>query len=258
MTAARYLSAIPFMVAATAANAETAAAPVAPVTVAAPAEVITPPVSPWKAAADVGYIRSSGSTGTKETFRSKLFGEYKQEKWLHEGKIEAIYTSDENSADSDIERYLAGTKSKRSFTPKDYFFIQSQWEKDLQSNFDYQAFLSAGYGRNILTGDVHKLSAEIGAGWRHSELRVGESSTDEIIANTGFDYRWQINAATSFQQKVAIEAGEENVVTRSLTELKHKLTTAMAMGVSYDYKYDDAEVNTREGIFSFNVNYVFR
>lgn len=223
----------------------------------AAADTVALPESPWKAASDIGYIRSSGSNGTKETFKGKVFGEYKFTKWSHEGKVEAISTQDDAAGASNTERYLAGTKSKRSFNPRDYLFIQSQWEKDLQSEFKYQAFLSSGYGRNLIQTDSQKLSAEIGAGWRHSEPKIGYKK-DEGIGNANVEYRWQIQANTAFVQKVAVEAGKENVVTRSLTEIKHNLSTALALGASYDYKHDNADVNTHEGVLSLNLSYVFR
>ncbi len=223
----------------------------------AAAEEVTPPSSPWKAAADVGYIRNSGSSGSKETFKGKVFGEYRFTQWSHEAKAEAIAINDDEEDSTGTERYLAGTKSKRSFTPMDYLFIQTQWEKDLESDFDYQAFVSTGYGRHLIKNEVHQLSAEIGAGWRHSEPKAAEP-TDEAIGNFNLNYLWQIEKDTSFVQKVAVEAGRENVVTRSLTELKHKLNAALAAGVSYDYKHDDGDTNSREGIFSFNLSYVFR
>lgn len=222
----------------------------------AQAEDITLPEKPWKANADLGYIRTSGSNGSKQTFRGKLFGEYKFTVWSHEGKAEAIGTHDDVVGSSDTERYLLGTKSKRSFTEVDYLFVQSQWEKDVESDFEYQAFLATGYGRKLLHTDEHKLNAEIGAGWRNSEPRH-DYTKNEAIGNFNLDYLWQISKDTSFVQKVAVEAGKENVVTRSLTELKQNVNASLAVSLAYDYKHDDGEENTREGTTTFNLTYRF-
>lgn len=211
----------------------------------------------WKGNIDVGYISSMGSSsGSKETFRGKTSISFNGDFWVHTFSAEGISVRDEVPATNDTERYLTSYKARHFFDTGNFFTLRMQWEKDLLSSSEYQAFVSLGLGKEIIKTDKHFFKVEAGPGARHSERRFAPPK-DEAIALLSLDYEWKITPDTKFLHKSTVEAGEDNTVSRMQNQLKQNITKVIALTINHDYKHDDGATNTREGVFSLGLNYQF-
>lgn len=214
-------------------------------------------VTPWSGNIDIGYIASMGSTsGSKDTFRGKTLVNYKGSYWTQSLSAEGISVRDEVSATNDPERYLAAYKARHFFGKDNFFTLRMQWEKDLLSSSEYQAFVSLGLGKELIKTQEHYFKIETGPGVRHSEKRAAPPK-DDAIALLSIDYEWKINPNTKFIHKSTVEAGEDNTITRTQHQLKQNITKVIALTVNHDYKHDNGKTNTREGVFSLGLNYQF-
>jgi len=211
----------------------------------------------WYGHIDVGYIASMGSTsGSKETFRGKSALNYKGAYWTQTLTVEGVSVRDEIPAANDTERYLSSYKARHFFGDANFFTLRAQWEKDLLSSSEYQAFVSLGLGKELIKTDKHYLKIETGPGVRHSELRFAPPK-DNAIALLSFDYDWKISDNTKFIHKSTVEAGEDNTITRLQHQLKQNITKVVALTINHDYKHDNGPKNTREGVLSIGLNYQF-
>lgn len=211
----------------------------------------------WKGNIDVGYISSMGSTsGSKETFRGKTSASYNGTYWVQTVSAEGISVRDEVPATNDTERYLASYKARHFFGERNFFTLRTQWEKDLLSSSEYQAFISLGLGKEIIKTEKHFFKVEAGPGARHSEKRFAPAK-DEAIALLSLDYDWKITPNTKFLHKSTVEAGKDNTISRMQNQLKQNITKVIALTINHDYKHDDGDKNTREGVFSLGLNYQF-
>jgi len=211
----------------------------------------------WSGNIDLGYIASMGSTsGSKDTFRGKTVVNHKGDYWTQTLNAEGISVRDEVTSTNDPERYLAAYKARHFFGNNNFFTLRMQWEKDLLSSSEYQAFVSLGLGKELIKTDQHFLKVEAGPGVRHSERR-NSPPNDDAIALLSIDYEWKINQNTKFIHKSTVEAGEDNTITRAQHQLKQNITKVIALTINHDYKHDDGPTNTREGIFSLGLNYQF-
>jgi putative salt-induced outer membrane protein YdiY len=236
-----------------------------------PAPIPVPPPPPpaiWKANAEVGYISSSTGGNSNQSFHGKLHGEYQSGPWAHEGNVDALSAQSNAPGAKNAEHYTVNTKSKRSFTPLDYLFVQTQWDKDVQSPLDYQAFISAGYGRYLIKSDTQELTAELGAGYRHSEAKKimvvppappPPQTSDDTIGNFNANYHWAITPAVSFGEKVDVQYGADSTVSHSVTELKQAVSKALAFTLNYDYRRTDLDKGPAmiDRITTFNLIYQF-
>ena len=213
--------------------------------------------SKWKGNIDVGYISSMGSTsGSKETFRGKTTISYSGDYWVHIFSTEGINVRDEVPATNDTERYLTSYKARHFFGNRNFFTARLQWEKDLLSSSEYQAFISLGIGKEIVKTDHHFFKVEAGPGARHNELRFFPAK-EEAIALLSLDYEWKISPDTKYLHKSTVEAGEDNTISRMQNQLKQNITKVVALTINHDYKHDDGPTNTREGVFSLGLSYQF-
>lgn len=214
-------------------------------------------MTPWSGNIDLGYIASMGSTsGSKDTFRGKTLINYKGDYWTQSLSAEGISVRDEVPATNDPERYLAAYKARHFFGEGNFFTLRAQWEKDLLSSSEYQAFISLGLGKELIKTEQHFLKVETGPGLRHSEKRQA-AAKDDAIALLSLDYEWKINQNTKLTHKSTVEAGEDNTISRVQHQLKQNITKVIALTVNHDYKHDNGATNTREGIFSLGLNYQF-
>ena len=211
----------------------------------------------WYGNIDTGYIASSGtSSGRKDTFRGKTELNHKGSFWVQTIGIEGISVRDDVSTTADTERYLASYKARHFFGNDNFFTLRAQWEKDLLSTSEYQAFISLGLGKELIKTKEHFLKIEVGPGVRQNEQRFAPPE-DDAIALLSLDYDWKITPSTRFIHKSTVEAGEDNVISRVKHQLKQNITEVVALNVNHDYKHTHDTVNTRESVFSVGLNYRF-
>lgn len=180
----------------------------------------------------LGYLASSGNTESA-SFNGKLAMGWDLEDWRH--AVVASGFSSESDGVTDGENYQAGYKADRKLGEKNYLFAAVNWEADRFSGIDKRTSEAVGYGRRFLETDTHLLDLEFGVGARQTELEDG-TERDEIIGRFAGNYKWQIAETSSFEQKLAVESGDENTYSESVTSLTSQLVGKLDLSVSYTIK----------------------
>jgi putative salt-induced outer membrane protein len=188
--------------------------------------------SPFSGNVTLGYLATTGNTETS-SLNGGVELAYQYARWLHEAKANAINASE--SSQTTAEAYDVTWRSGWDITDKDSLFGRLVWRKDRFGAFDEQFSQTLGYSRRVLTGDKHKLRADVGGGARQSTDQVGVDS-DEVILTGGLDYRWQFSETALFRQQLVIEAGEDNTFTESITSITAQLIGALNLTASYTYR----------------------
>jgi putative salt-induced outer membrane protein len=200
--------------------------------------------SPWKTSAELGYVNTSGNTNT-ETLVFKFDTAYEIEKWKHQAHFEVLSTKadDASTPEKDkvttADKKLVTAQSDFKFTPRDYFYGLLSYEDDKFSGFEYQAKVSAGYGRKVLLLERHELDVEIGPGYRNFKVDNASSSDDEYLARLAAKYKWLISDNSEFKQDLVADFGEDQDEWKSVTALKSNINKTLAMKLSYTVKYLD-------------------
>ena len=190
-----------------------------------------------------GYLATSGNTETK-SMNTGAEATYTLEKWVHHALVAAIYAED--SSVTTAEAYEALWRSDRSLTERDAIFGRLNWRKDRFGGFDTQFSQTVGYSRKILTGPVHELSGDLGAGARQSEDQFGVSN-DEFIATAGLAYKWVLSETSDFQQTFAFEIGEDNTFSESVTSISATLVGQLRLVGSYTIRHNsDVPIGTEK------------
>lgn len=209
----------------------------------------------WSGRADAGFFSQSGTGGGKESLTLKAEATRRAGEFVWENRAQIVSAKDDNT-NSGTERYLLQSKQRWDYSKTDFVFVQEQFEKDSTSSFDYQANLTAGYGRKLIDATPHKLIGELGAGVRHSERRIGQAET-RPIATGALDYHYAISDTAGFGQRLAVETGSDSTIVRSVSELRVKLNGALSFSVAYDIKREYSQQDQRLSLTTINLGYTF-
>lgn len=209
----------------------------------------------WSGSGQLGYVAARGNTET-ETLKLGVNGTYELEKWRHKAFLNALFSS-EDDVDT-AERYELGGQSDYKIDDRSYWFGSLRYEKDEFSQFDFQATLAAGYGRELIDNEAHLLKGEAGLGARASEIRVtGESETEAIIRGV-LDYKWTISETAALTNKTLVEAGSDNTFGSNITSLETAISSGLGLQLSYEVRHNtDVDDPNNNSDFLTTVNLVY-
>lgn len=203
---------------------------------------------------EVAYLRSSGSS-SQETFKGFSSLRYQRDAWAHEIRLEGLNESNAETGLRTRERYFGLEKTSWNFTPTNYLFIKPQYEKDLQTAYEYQLQLALGYGHQFLKSDTLLLTTDIGAGLRHSKANVTGDTDDEGVGNLALKFEWKYRPGATFTEDVAVDAGRDSTILRTRSALIFALTNVLGVVVAYETRRDDGPVTRNDSIATVGLNY---
>ena len=180
----------------------------------------------------LGYLATSGNSDS-ENLNLNFSGDYYAEVWHHNLTGRAIRGSTEGV--DTAESYGLSWQSDRELGEKNYLFGRVAWDRDEFSGFPEQIREVVGFGRHFISNDRHVLNGEVGAGFRQAELLDG-TSEDETILRLSGDYTLQISETSEFKQTLAVESGDTNTYTETVTSLSADVWTNLAVVLSYTVK----------------------
>jgi putative salt-induced outer membrane protein len=201
----------------------------------------------------LGITYNSGNTETQDLNAGLSLG-YGHAQWEHKANLDALQS--EKDDEKTAERY--GLKLQSDYTlPNEIstIFGTVRYEDDQFSSYEYQASLVGGYGHHLIKTEPTKLKVEIGAGVRQSKLKdsvesgAEEFSGDERIGLTfkggenteailhlvlNFSHKFTDQA--TFTQDLLVEAGSENIYTKSVSALDVKLMGNLALRLALEIR----------------------
>ncbi len=184
----------------------------------------------WSGEVELGYLASSGNTQT-ESLNGKIALDYAGEQWKNALLASGVYTTDEG--ETSAERYAAADTVSWNVSARDYLFGAVDWEKDLFGGVRERLSETVGYGRHVLTGPVHLLDLELGAGARQTQANdTGERQNDTIVRARAA-YQWALSETSRFRQTLKSESGESNTYVESVSELKLSIVGNLYAVLSY-------------------------
>lgn len=211
----------------------------------------------WSGDVEFGYLATSGNTDT-ESLNGKFLAEYDAGSWSNKLTAGGAYTTDQS--DTTAERYVAADTLAWDINERNYLFVTVDWEKDLFAGVRERLSETIGYGRHVLTGPVHTLDLELGAGARQSQDNDTRERYDDAIFRAAMLYGWTISETSKFKQSLKTESGESNTFVESVSELKLAVVGNLYAGLSYTVKYNSDVADGSENTDTYtavNLSYSF-
>jgi putative salt-induced outer membrane protein len=194
----------------------------------------------WKGDVEFGYYQQEGNTEESSVI-GKTNAKRSSGKWTYD--ISAEGQNSEASGVRAAERYFLSNRLAYDFSEFNYTFGYASADKDRFSGFVYQATVAGGYGRRLLKSDRFTWDAEIGPGARISEFEspsnTGDNQITEAILRVSTDFAWAFSENATIEQKLSIEGGDQNTVSRSVMSLKTKIVGNLSLKISYTMEYNE-------------------
>ena len=214
-----------------------------------------PAAGAWSGSAELGATVTSGNSDTRN-INGKAEVQHERDRWRQTARAEALTASD--SGVDTAERYVASYKADYKKTKTTYIFGTIRGEVDKFSGYDYRLSEALGYGRRFWEGgDKGYFELEAGPGARQSKLEDG-TREDEAILHMAAKYRNKWTDTTEFSQDVTVESGSDNTFSESVTGIKVKINSHLAMKLSVTVKHNsDVPVDTENTDTISSLNLVF-
>jgi len=191
----------------------------------------------WSGSAELGATVTSGNSDTRN-LNGKAEALYERARWRHTTRAEALLASD--SGEDTAERYVASYQADYKKTERSYIYGTVRGEVDKFSGYDYRLSEAVGYGHRFWeAGDKGYFDLEAGPGLRQSKPEDGVRE-DEAILRMAAKYRNSWTPTTRFSQDVIVESGSDNTFTESVTGLKVRINSALAMKLSVTVKHNSS------------------
>lgn len=179
----------------------------------------------WSSEVEVGAVHTTGNT---EESNFKFRGEAVRDGELYVNTFKLDIVNSSKNGQKTAQKNYAVYQLDRKLSEISAIFGRVAYEDDKFSGYDYQVDLTAGYNRQFLTGEIHKLKGSVGAGYRQSELETG-GSEDEIILRLAADYVWKVSENATFNQGLSTEIGDFATISRSETSLSADVLNNIAL-----------------------------
>ncbi|SUW64337.1 Putative salt-induced outer membrane protein [Buttiauxella agrestis] len=188
---------------------------------------------PFEGNLNAGYLAQSGNTTSSSlTANSNLTWYNTSTAWSLWGNANNTSANDQRSS----ETYALGGRSRYNMTDSDYLFGQGSWLTDRFNGYQARDVLTAGYGRQFLSGPVHSLRVEFGPGVRYDEYSDGDHKTQALGYASGI-YNWQLTDNAKFIQGVSV-LGSEDTTVNSETALEVAINEHFGLRVGYNVTWN--------------------
>jgi putative salt-induced outer membrane protein len=211
----------------------------------------------WSGTGEFGLVMTSGNTDTTSVNLAMNF-KYEVEKWRHE--FGAAYLNADNDGDKTANRYDLRAQSSYKVTEKSYYFGALRHDNDDFSAYQNQTTLTAGYGRQILDSERHKLVAEIGAGYRTAELANTGETEKGVVGRGLVDWLWVLTGNTELTDRFLVEAGSDNTYLQNDLGLSVAMNDKFAIKLGFQVRHNTdvpEDVKKTDTITSANLVYNF-
>lgn len=194
----------------------------------------------WKGDVEFGYFQLEGNSEESSVI-AKTNSKRVNGQWTYDIAAEA--QNSEAAGVRSAEKYALSNRLAYDFSEFNYSFGYASANKDRFSGYVYQATIAGGYGRRLLKTPKMTWDAEIGPGIRVSEFETGSPAGDgqvsEAILRLSTEFAAAVSETATFEQKLTLESGDENTVSKSITSLKTKIVGGLGLKLSYTLTYNE-------------------
>ncbi len=193
----------------------------------------------WSGDFALGYNLTDGNSN-EESLKFHSVIKRDRAQWHYELVTDATNTETEGVRTA--EKYFASNRLGYDYSENNYTFGYLAYEADRFSGFRYKATVAGGYGRRLINRETMKWDAEVGPGYRRSEVTAdvpGENDSEDVILRLFSQFQWTLSPSAVFEQRISVEGGADNTFSKSVTSIKSKVVGNLALKLSYTVDYNE-------------------
>lgn len=210
----------------------------------------------FSARGELGLVVNRGNSDS-ESANTRLEGIYTRGDWSNESEAVGVYSRD--SGRTSAARFTLGNRTDYSIDDNTYVAAVLRYDRDRFSSFTYQGSASAAYGYRVFRTDRHRLRAEIGPGYRVSEVRDTGQSDNQFIVRTFLDYRWNVSDSTELTNRFLVESGKQNTFVENGLALSVAINSRVSLKTGLTIRHNtDVEPGRKNTDTLTTINLVYR
>lgn len=213
--------------------------------------------SQWSGDGDLAYSNANGNTNTS-ALAAALDLSKESGDWKHSVGFDAVGSSQDDVVTA--ESYTLMGQSDYTFSTDYYGFGALRYQTDRFSGYDSQSSATGGAGWHVIANGVTTFDAELGIGYRKSELQNNLGSESEAIVSLGLVYTRVITDTTDIDASYFTESGSSNRYSEASAGVRVAISDALGMRAGYLIKQNsEAPAGTKgtDTLVTVGLNYRF-
>lgn len=200
---------------------------------------------------ELGVIFASGNTNAT-SIKSSLKSEHETKRFSNNYWVEFLYKETEIIED-DLAQDQTTAQRFYTYAQSDYklqqqnrrLFIFGDYEDDRFNGYDYRSSIAAGWSQLIWENEISDFRYSVGPGYAFARFDNGERAdeVDGLIVRASAEYHYIWPTGAKLRQFVSVEAGDENIKSRTESSLSANLFESLALKLSFIVQHNTSPVN---------------
>ncbi|MFC3200521.1 YdiY family protein [Alteromonas oceani] len=205
---------------------------------------------------ELGVIFASGNTNAT-SIKSSLKSEHETKRFSNNYWVEFLYKETEVTVNDSV---VDQTTAQRLYTyaQSDYklaqenrrLFVYGDYEDDRFNGYDYRSSIAAGWSQLMWQNEISDFRYSVGPGYAFAKFDNGERAdqVDGLIVRASAEYHYIWPTGAKLRQFVSMEAGDENIKSRTETSLSANLFESLALKFSFIMQHNTSPVNNAQSL----------
>jgi len=211
----------------------------------------------WAGEGDLAYSNANGNSNNSARAAALALSK-ESGAWKHSVGFDAIGSSQNDTTTA--ESYTLVGQSDYAFSGDYYGFGALRYQTDRFSGYDSQASAKVGAGWHVIDSEEATFDAELGVGYRKTELLNNLGSESEAVVSLGLIYKRVLTETTDIDVSYFTESGSSNRYSEASAGIRVAISDALGLRAGYLIKQNsDAPVGSRETdtLTTIGINYRF-
>lgn len=213
--------------------------------------------SQWSGDGDLGYSNANGNSNTSALAASlNLAKEAGQ--WKYSVSLNAVGSTQDDVTTA--ESYTLSGQTDYNYSVDYYGFGAARYQTDRFSGYDSQSSVTGGAGWHVIDSEAATFDAEIGAGYRKSELLGGLGEESEAVVSLDLIYKRTLTDTTDLDFSYFTESGSSNRYSEANASIRVAISDALGLRASYLVKQNsDAPLGSKatDTLTTVGISYKF-
>lgn len=213
--------------------------------------------SQWSGEGDLAFSSSSGNSDTS-SLAAALSVTNEHGQWKHNIGFDAVNSIQDDTTTG--EAYTLAAQSDYSFSGPYSAFAGLRYQADRFSGFDSQASITAGLGWSVISNERTSFDANIGIGFRESELTNGGETESEAVGRLSLAYKHSLTETTDLDLGFLTESGSSNTYAEISASIRVAISDALGLRAGYLIRNNSdapAGSTSTDTLTTVGINYSF-
>jgi|MEHZ01.4.fsa_nt_MEHZ011069614.1_7 putative salt-induced outer membrane protein len=186
--------------------------------------------SQWAGEGNLAYSNANGNSNTSALAASLALSK-ETAQWKHSVGLDAVGSTQDDATTA--ESYTLSGQTDYAYSADYYGFGAARYQTDRFSGYDSQASLTGGAGWHVIDSEAATFDAEIGGGYRKSELLGGLGEVSEAVVSLSLIYKRSITDTTDIDVSYFTESGSSNRYSEASAGVRVAMSDALGLRAGY-------------------------